>query len=480
VRRRSLAGVFYLTSSSLLNLVVGFAASIALARMLTPSDFGVVAIGSTALLIGGALADGGLGAGMIRRPEPPTRQELRTLNGIQLALALALCVPTCLVALQFGETGAITALMVASLPITLLQAPGRIIFTREMRYDRQLAVDVAGQTSFQVFAVVAVALGAGVWGLASAAVVRAVVGTLLTRLLTIRVGLPSLRGWRSFGGLIRFGLGFQASWFTFVGREQGINLVVGVFGGITPLGVWSFTSRIFALPSLAFNSLYTVGFPAMSNVLARGEDARPIILRTVRRAAIVATLIFPVFAATTPALIPIVFGDAWSDAADILPFICLSTIVLGSIAVASTSYLAAVGQPGIVAWASASLGVVWLVVTAALLPRLGVTAIGVGNLAGSVVEAFMLNRATRRVAGVAPFGPLQRPLLVAIVAGAAGYGVGVAGPVALWTVAAAGVVTLGIATLGLRVLCRDDLNDTVGLALATLGTAAPMFRGRFR
>ena len=105
VRRRSLAGIFYLTSSSLLNLVIGFAASIVLARMLTPSDFGTVAIGSTALLIGGALADGGLGAGMVRRPAPPTRQELRTLNGIQLAFALTFCVPICLIALEFGRTG---------------------------------------------------------------------------------------------------------------------------------------------------------------------------------------------------------------------------------------------------------------------------------------------------------------------------------------------------------------------------------------
>ena len=143
------------------------------------------------------------------------------------------------------------------------------------------------------------------------------------------------------------------------------------------------------------------------------------------------------------------FGDAWSDAASILPFICLSTIVLGSIAVASTSYLAAVGQPGIVAWASASLGVVWLVVTALLLPRLGVTAIGFGNLAGSLVEAFVLDRATRRAAGVAPHRPLNRPLVVAIVAGAAGYSRRRRGPASLWTVLAAGVITLGIAVLGL-------------------------------
>ena len=135
--------------------------------MLTPNDFGVVAIGSTAILIATALTDGGLGAGMIRRPQPPTRAELRTLNGIQLALALAICLPSVVIALGFGRTGAITAIMIASLPITMLQTPGRTVLSREMKYDRKLAIDFGAQASFQLFSVVSVALGAGVWGLAT-------------------------------------------------------------------------------------------------------------------------------------------------------------------------------------------------------------------------------------------------------------------------------------------------------------------------
>ena len=476
VRRRSLAGVFYLTSSSLVNLLIGFFASLALARMLTPSDFGVVAIGLTATLLAGALADGGLGAGMIRRPQPPTRSELRTINGIQLALALALCLPGAVIALGFGRTGAVTAIMIASLPIMVLQTPGRIVLSREMRYDRQLAIDCGAQMSFHVFSVVAVLFGAGVWGLATGAIVRAVVGTLLTGALSIGFSWPSLRGWRTFGPLIRFGLSFQASWFTFVGREQGLNIVIGVVAGVGPLGIWTFANRIFQLPSLAFNSLYLVGFPAMSNLLARGEDAAPIIMRTTRRAAIAATFVFPAFAAASPELIPAVFGESWRDAADILPFICLSTLILGSIAVASTSYLSAAGRPGVVAWASAWLGVVWIGVTAPLLPVIGVAAIGVGNLAGALVEASILDRATRRTAGVAPHRPLLRPLAVALVAGSAGWLLCTSGPSGLWIALAAAVLTLALSWIGLWILCREALKDVVGLALGTVSSAVPSLR----
>jgi O-antigen/teichoic acid export membrane protein len=473
IRRRSLAGIFYLTSSSGVNLFVGFLSSLALARMLRPQDLGVVAIGSTAILIGGALADGGIGAGMIRRAEPPRRDELRTLNGIQLALALFFCVPAASVALAFGRTGAVTAIMLASIPITLLAAPGRIVLTRDLRYDRTTAIDLGSQVVFNVFAVVTVFLGAGVWGLAVAAVVKAVVGTTLTALLGRVLAIPTLRGWRGQIPLVRFGLKFQASWFTWIAREQSLNILVGVIGGFASLGVWTLTNRIFQLPSIAFSSLYAVGFPAMSSLLARGEDPRPIILRTVRRAALVGTFVFIPFAAASPRLIPAVFGDQWQTAAGIMPFICLSTLMLGSIAVAAHSYLAAAGRPGVTAWASAALGVVWLGVTAALLPALGVVAIGIGNLVGALVESFILDRATHRMAGVRPYRPLVLPLAVATITGAVGWALCASGPDGLWFGLAAAAATAALSFAGLWLVCRDDLMDVIRLAGSTLRGILP-------
>ena len=161
---------------------------------------------------------------------------------------------------------------------------------------------------------------------------KALVATVLIDRLSIGFQAPSLRGWRGYGGLLRFGVKFQASWYTFVAREQGLNIVIGLIAGVGSLGIWTFTNRIFQFPTLAFSSLFVVGFPAMANVLARGEAAGPIILRTVRRTAIAGTFVFATFAAVSPKLVPLVFGDTWADAALIIPLICLSTLLLGSIA----------------------------------------------------------------------------------------------------------------------------------------------------
>lgn len=478
VRQRSLSGVFLLSFSSFINLVVAFLTSLVLARLLTPADFGIVAVGLTVMLLGGAVADGGLGAALVRRQESPTRAELRTLNGIQLTLAFALCLPAAGIALGFGRTGAVTALMVLSLPITALQGPGRVTLSRTMRYDRQAAADVGAQVASQLFMVVAVVLGAGVWGLAGGIVLRAIGTTVLICLLSNGFLMPSLRGWRGFGGIVRFGLSFQASWYAILVREQGLNILIAVVAGVVPLGIWTFTNRIFQFPALAFSSLYVVGFPAMANVLARGEAIGPIILRTVRRAAVAGTLIFATFSAVSPKLIPALFGARWEDAALIIPLICLSTLLHGSVSVAASSYLAAAGRPGIVAIAAACLGVIWLATTAVLLPSMGVAAIGVGNLAGALVDVTVLNVATKRASGVSPYRPLLRPLAVALLGGGLGWLLCVEGPEGFLTAVAAGAFTLSFCALGLLVACRRDLADIVQLSLGALRGALPRLRRR--
>ncbi len=472
VRRRSLAGVFYITSSGFANLLIGFVGTLALARMLTPDDFGVVAVGLTVTLLGAALADGGLGAGMIRRPQPPTRSELRTLNGIQLAIALAICLPVVFISLGFGLTGAVTAIMIASLPITTLQTPGRVVLAREMRFDRQALVDSGMQASFYAFSVTSVALGAGVWGLATGSVVRAIAGTLLQGCAQHRPPSPvparlaGIRRTRSLrppfpGELVRV-RGPRAD--TQHRRSDSRGSELCSVSGRLP-------TDSFRYPRSPSSLSTPWGSPLWRIFSLAAKTSGRVIVRTVRRASIVATFVFPAFAAASPELIPALFGEQWRDAADVMPFICLSTLILGSISVAASSYLNASGRPGVVAWASAAFGVVWIVMTAPLLPVLGVAAIGVGNLCGALVEALILDRATRRTASVAPYRPLLRPLAVALVSGTAGWLVCVAGPPGLAIALAAAALTLALSVAGLLLVCSGDLKDTIRLAAGTIRQA---------
>ena len=77
VRRRAKSGIFFVGSWGAMNLVVGFGGNLVLARLLTPRDFGIVAIGATLMMFTTSIADSGLGSGLIRLERTPERRELK-------------------------------------------------------------------------------------------------------------------------------------------------------------------------------------------------------------------------------------------------------------------------------------------------------------------------------------------------------------------------------------------------------------------
>ncbi|MGH2870368.1 MAG: oligosaccharide flippase family protein, partial [Solirubrobacteraceae bacterium] len=90
VRRKAASGAMILGARAFLVRVIGFAGNIVVARLLTPRDFGLVAVGYVIVAAGGTLTDGGLGASLVRGPVAPTRMALASVSGFQLLGALVI------------------------------------------------------------------------------------------------------------------------------------------------------------------------------------------------------------------------------------------------------------------------------------------------------------------------------------------------------------------------------------------------------
>src|SRR5438105_3423250 len=173
LKRRASGGIFIVGSRGLAILLVGFGGNLVLARLLTPRDFGLVAVGMSLVLFSTVLSDGGLGAGLIRRSQPPEIEELRALTALQLTVTVGVAAVTAAIAIPFGEIGWITALMASSTPLVTLQAPGRILLERSLSYGPLALIEVVQVLTYYVWAIALVVAGFGVWGFASATVARA-------------------------------------------------------------------------------------------------------------------------------------------------------------------------------------------------------------------------------------------------------------------------------------------------------------------
>jgi lipopolysaccharide exporter len=84
LRGRAASGAALLGARGALVMLIGVGVNLALARMLSPRDFGYVALGTSLLIVGQYLSNGGLGAALIRQPETPDRIELSAVAGVQL------------------------------------------------------------------------------------------------------------------------------------------------------------------------------------------------------------------------------------------------------------------------------------------------------------------------------------------------------------------------------------------------------------
>jgi O-antigen/teichoic acid export membrane protein len=422
VRRRAVAGVAIVTVRGAAIRVIGFAGTIVLARLLAPRDFGLVAFGATLMVFARYLADGGIGAALIRGTKDPDRADLQALLGLQLLVTTIFAAATAVAAPQFGTAGSVVAVMVVSLPLTALRVPGSIVLERKLRYGPLVFVEILETLVYFAWAIGTIeAFGWGVWGLATGAVVRAMAAAAAMAIVS-PIGLPSPRlSWGRVRGPLGFGVRFQGVGLVRLLGDQGVNIATAAIASISVLGIWSLAGRLLSLPYLAFESLWRVGYPAMARLLGSGEDPRPVLERGTALVATANGAVLAPLVGATPALVPVVFGQRWDGATLIIPWACLGLMLSGPISATASGYLTAVGDIKAVLRGTVANEVALAGVALPFLPLVGITALGLGAMAGALAECFVFARAVTRHSGASIARPLIVPTSAAIVAAAVGW-----------------------------------------------------------
>jgi O-antigen/teichoic acid export membrane protein len=210
-------------------------------------------------------------------------------------------------------------------------------------------------------------------------------------------------------------------------------------------------------------SLRRVSYPAMSRLVGAGEDLRETVERTAGLAAVSSGFVLVPLAGCAAALIPLVFGAPWTDAAVIVPGLCLGQLVGGPTSVAVAAYLLAADRAGVVLRSAILRVAAMLVVGLSLLAFIGVVGLGIGYAAAALVEALILASAARRALGVRLGRALAPSCLSAVLAGGAGMAITVAGGSDALSGAAGATISLGLFAAAVWMLNRDVLLDALRL-----------------
>ena len=157
--------------------------------------------------------------------------------------------------LPFGLIGQVTTVIVASLPFGAFRSPAVILYERRLEYRPLAVVDIVETSVYYVWAIATISVGWGVWGLATACVVRALAGMTILLTLVPEGRIAPVPSWTKVRGLLGFGVRYQAVGLLHMLRDQGVNIAVGAFGGVAMLGLWNVAWRIIQMPVSLFAAL---------------------------------------------------------------------------------------------------------------------------------------------------------------------------------------------------------------------------------
>jgi len=277
--------------------------------------------------------------------------------------------------------------------------------------------------------------------------------------------------WQAVRPLMRFGVKMQAVAAVSIAREQGMNVAVAAIAGVATLGVWNLAWRVLQAPYMLFATVGRVAYPAMSRLLAAGEDPRPAIERGVATVCVATTLILVGMVGFAPAL-PALVGADWGDVPETLLWAALALVLGAPTTVVMWGYLYAADAVGVVVRFVLVQSVVWFAVALPLLPELDAPAIGIGWVAGATVHATLLARTGRRRTGTRFARSLAAPTALGVLGGALGWSIAEAGDATVLA-GLAGAAAGELALIGgLALVQRSLLRETYGLLQRAVRSSA--------
>lgn len=313
-------------------LVLRLAATVVLARLLTPDAYGLVAMVTVFTGFIGLFKTLGLGTATIQAPELKTSQlnSLFWLNVAFGALAMAVTMGIAPVLAWFYGEPEVKALAMA-LSVTFLLGGCAVqhgaLLRRDFRFGAAAAIEIASTMVGALTTVVLAFAEAGPWALVGGSIALEASGLVLVWMAV---------GWRptrpSFGGEIReiVGLGrdlTQTNVLMYWARNLD-NFLIGRFWGTVALGLYNRAYQLLLLPLQQVTTpLSTVAIAALSRLQTEPVRYRHAYIRLLEKIAIICIPMTAFLFAEAHRVIDLALGSRWLDVVPIFRPLAIAGLV---------------------------------------------------------------------------------------------------------------------------------------------------------
>lgn len=313
--------------------VVGFVLSIILARLLLPSDFGILAIVNVFYLITSVFIDGGLREAIIQKKEAnendfSTVFWLNILVSLLLYLILFFAAPFIETMYQFEGLSFFIRLQSLTLIIEAFGLIQIVKATKELNLKKITLARIPATLISFVVGITLAYLGYGILSLIIQQLVNVGVYTLLL-VYNIRYKPQFLFSKTSIQSLYGFGLKIFA--ISFISRMyvQSLNLIYAFYFNIKELGFYTKSKSLQGVPIEILTNTFTKGlYPTMVKVQLHNRLLRKIFLNNMRMLTYVMIIINGLFYFNANEIVLFLLGENWVGMASYLKIAAVGSIFI--------------------------------------------------------------------------------------------------------------------------------------------------------
>lgn len=329
LRRDVLGGLRWTAGTRAVAQIVSWVGTIAVVRILSPDDYGIIAIGGFFILYLLLLSEGGLSEILVRQTSLTTRA-YREIQAILLIIngtfCLALAAASPLIASYFSEPllrQVLPVLAIQFLIVSVAIIPHAAL-TKAMRFKELSKIMLLQTVLVSSVTLVMAILGFGVWSLVLSNLVGLLFRSTALLVITKRFYWPrfTFRESRAFVGFSGYVLLDRTVWHLFANVDA---LIVSKTLGTAATGIYSMAQNFASLPlNKISGAVGQVAFPAFSRIQEDGPRMRESYLHAMR---VIAVCAFPIgfgLAATADPLVRLVLGEKWIEAVSVFAIIVVS------------------------------------------------------------------------------------------------------------------------------------------------------------
>ncbi|MBB1125900.1 oligosaccharide flippase family protein [Thiospirillum jenense] len=328
--RRSLLVTFF---ANYFQIVLQFIATLIIARLLTPSEFGIFSLSMILINLADLLRNFGVNSYIVQEKDL-TWGRLRAARLVNFMFSWGLAVVVWLLAdwtAQFFDEPAVAAVLHVLVVNFILIPFGTTtagLLRRELQFQTLAVVQIITATASTLTSIILALLGFSYFSLAWGNIANVVVGTFLIwyfrpRHLKLPPGRFEIWPVLRFGGL---------SVITAIAHETGKRLPDLFFGKLLSVQAVGYFSRATGLLELInqflMRSIFSITMPHFAAQVRQQTALLPHYLLAISHITVLGWPFLLLLVFTAPQLIPLLYGEQWYESIILVQILCLGEMLL--------------------------------------------------------------------------------------------------------------------------------------------------------